>query len=194
MTRSLANGETAPYELLVRLYPNVGISFRQILKAGNREVELDPEPLEGIDHPIVKELSNLFNEQVVIERDAALHQATDLTAALDQKTKDCESLTGEKESLQSQIARLEAALAEATKPPEVLVVSPAQARRALMKWGLLEAVETLVSYASPDVQIKWEYATEFRRDDADLLALFQMLDGVVMPDHLDALFELAASL
>lgn len=56
-------------------------------------------------------------------------------------------------------------------PSLVIVVSPYQARVALLNAGLLDTIETAINAKGGAVKIKWEYATEVRSDDADLLEL-----------------------
>jgi hypothetical protein len=55
------------------------------------------------------------------------------------------------------------------------VVSARQARLALLQYGLLTTVETAIQSASDAVKIEWEYATEFRRDNALLNGMWTQL-------------------
>ena len=57
------------------------------------------------------------------------------------------------------------------QPEPVIIVSPYQARVALLNAGLLDTIETAINAKGGAVKIKWEYATEVRSDDADLLEL-----------------------
>jgi len=57
------------------------------------------------------------------------------------------------------------------QPDPIIVVSPYQTRVALLNAGLLDTVENAISAKGGAIKIKWEYATEFRSDDADLLDL-----------------------
>ena len=57
------------------------------------------------------------------------------------------------------------------RPEPVIVVSPYQTRVALLNAGLLDTVENAISAKGGAIKIKWEYATEFRSDDDDLLEL-----------------------
>ena len=52
-----------------------------------------------------------------------------------------------------------------------IIVSPYQARVALLNANLLDTVEGAINTKGGAVKIKWEYATEVRSDDADLLEL-----------------------
>lgn len=45
------------------------------------------------------------------------------------------------------------------------VVSPRQVRLLLLQQNLLEEVETMIATQDRAIQIAWEYAQEFRRDD-----------------------------
>lgn len=57
------------------------------------------------------------------------------------------------------------------QPEPVVVVSPYQARVALFNANLLDTVESAINAKGGALKIKWEYATEVRSDDADLLDL-----------------------
>ncbi len=57
------------------------------------------------------------------------------------------------------------------QPEPVIIVSPYQARVALLNANLLDTVEGAINTKGGAVKIKWEYATEVRSDDADLLEL-----------------------
>lgn len=81
----------------------------------------------------------------------------------------------------------------ATLPPPVPnVVSPRQARLALLSAGKLDAVNAAVAEADAATRIAWEFATEVRRDDAGVIALAAAI-GIAESD-LDALFINAAQL
>ena len=73
-------------------------------------------------------------------------------------------------------------------PEQVIIVSPYQARVALLNAGLLDTVENAISAKGGAIKIKWEYATEVRSDDADLLELATEL-GIA--DQIPALFQAA---
>lgn len=70
------------------------------------------------------------------------------------------------------------------------VVSPLQARVALMQAGKLEAVEQVVAGAGPLVQVAWEYATELRRNSPTIEMLREQAGW--SPEEMDALFIAAA--
>jgi hypothetical protein len=76
-------------------------------------------------------------------------------------------------------------------PP--VTVSPWQFRKALNHLGLRQQVEDAVS-ASTDQNLKdgWEFATEFRRNDALVVSMGYALGKT--DSEMDQLFELAASL
>lgn len=73
-------------------------------------------------------------------------------------------------------------------PPPPVVVSPYQARVVLLNAGLLDTVETAINAKGGALKIKWEYATEVRSDDADLLELATEL-GIAA--QIPALFQAA---
>ena len=74
------------------------------------------------------------------------------------------------------------------RPEPVIVVSPYQARVALLNAGLLDTIETAINTKGGALKIKWEYATEFRSDDVDLLELATEL-GIAA--QIPALFQAA---
>lgn len=77
-------------------------------------------------------------------------------------------------------------------PPAVpTVVSPFQARVALMRAGLMAQVEAIMANpeTDPETVAAWEYATEFRRDSPTLLALAGALGLSV--EQVDELFRVA---
>lgn len=77
-------------------------------------------------------------------------------------------------------------------PPAVPTsVSPVQARLALAQMGILETVEAAIDAAGPATRIRWDYATEVRLNNPDLVALAAQL-GIT--EQLPALFTLAATL
>ena len=73
-------------------------------------------------------------------------------------------------------------------PEQVIIVSPYQARVALLNAGLLNTVESAINSKGGAIKIKWEYATEFRSDDVDLLELATEL-GIAA--EIPALFQAA---
>ena len=74
------------------------------------------------------------------------------------------------------------------QPEPVIIVSPYQTRVALLNAGLLDTIETAIDAKGGAIKIKWEYATEFRSDDADLLELATEL-GIAA--QIPALFQAA---
>lgn len=76
--------------------------------------------------------------------------------------------------------------------PPVTVVSPRQARLALMKAGLLDQVEAAVTQAGTEAKIYWDYSLEIHRD-APLIASIGQSMGLT-DSQLDDLFTQAATL
>lgn len=76
--------------------------------------------------------------------------------------------------------------------PVPAVVSAAQARLALLNAGLLDTVKAAVDQADEATQIWFEYATEWRRDNAVLTALVAQLG--LSSGEIDDLFKAAALL
>jgi len=74
--------------------------------------------------------------------------------------------------------------------PSVYIASPMQARIALLNAGLLTMIENAIVAKGGAIQIKWEYATEIRSDDPDLVSIAADL-GIA--NQLPALFESAAN-
>jgi hypothetical protein len=77
-----------------------------------------------------------------------------------------------------------------TRVPEV--ITAVQGRLALLQVGLLDSVESSISGASREVQIFWEFATEWHREHAVLIALGQSLG--LKDSQVDDLFRLAKGL
>lgn len=78
-------------------------------------------------------------------------------------------------------------------PPTVpQVVTPLQARKALLAMNMLDTVETMLATAPREAQLAWEYAIEIRRTDPTLLALAQQLN--LSEQTLDDIFILAGTL
>lgn len=71
-------------------------------------------------------------------------------------------------------------------------VSPFQLRLALNTLNLRDAVETLVAASSQEIKDGWEYATEFKRDNAFLLSIQPELG--MTDEQIDEVFLLAATL
>lgn len=74
------------------------------------------------------------------------------------------------------------------QPEPIIVVSPYQVRVALLNAALLDTVENAINAKGGAIKIKWEYATEFRSDDVDLLELATEL-GIAA--QIPALFQAA---
>ncbi len=74
------------------------------------------------------------------------------------------------------------------QPEPIIVVLPYQARVALLNAALLDTVENAINAKGGALKIKWEYATEFRSDDVDLLELATEL-GIAA--QIPALFQAA---
>jgi len=69
---------------------------------------------------------------------------------------------------------------------QIKPLSAAQARLVLNQFGLLTQVETAIASGSRDLQIEWEFRTEFKRDNA---LLNSMATSLGMTDvQLDAMF------
>lgn len=71
------------------------------------------------------------------------------------------------------------------------VVTPRQARIALLNAGLLDAVDAAVTASPRSVQIDWEYAIEIRRDNPVIAAMAAQLN--LSPAEIDGLFIAAGS-
>lgn len=78
------------------------------------------------------------------------------------------------------------------EPPPVIACTPWQMRKALNAAGLRAAVEAAVAGADQTTKDGWEFATEFRSDDALLLALGVALGKT--PDEIRALISAASAL
>jgi hypothetical protein len=77
-------------------------------------------------------------------------------------------------------------------PPIPKIVTPRQARLALHANGLLTTVEAMIAASSKEVQLTWEYAIEFKRDDALINSLGGQLG--LTETQIDDLFLLASTL
>jgi hypothetical protein len=77
-------------------------------------------------------------------------------------------------------------------PPVPLSVSPRQVRLLLLQQDLLDEVETLITTQPREIQIAWEYALEFQRNDPLLNTLAQNLN--LTEQELDSFFIAAANL
>lgn len=74
----------------------------------------------------------------------------------------------------------------APPPPVPTTVTPRQARIALLQAGLLDAVEAAIAASDRQTQLTWEYAVEFRRDDALINGIGTQLN--LTSEQIDALF------
>lgn len=77
-------------------------------------------------------------------------------------------------------------------PPSVITVTPWQIRKALNQLGLRASVEAAVAASDPDDRDGWEFATEFRSDNEQVIRLCTAL-GKTEAERL-SLFQLAATL
>jgi hypothetical protein len=81
-------------------------------------------------------------------------------------------------------------------PPRVVAVSPSQARLALLAAGKLDQVAPAIAAMPLEqrtaAQLKWEYASEVRRDDALVIALAAALS--LSEQQIDELFAAAAAI
>lgn len=82
------------------------------------------------------------------------------------------------------------AVPESVPVPEA--ITAVQGRLALLQAGLLDAVESSISGTSREVQIFWEFATEWHRSHAVLNSLGQSLG--LSGSQVDDLFRLAKGL
>ena len=73
-------------------------------------------------------------------------------------------------------------------------ITPRQCRLLLLQVNLLDQVEAIVAQQSRAVQLAWEYATEFRRDDPLLLTLAGSSGLNLSSEQLDQFFIQAAAL
>jgi len=76
--------------------------------------------------------------------------------------------------------------------PVPVEVTPMRAKLALYAAGLYSQVEAAVAASAAPVQIAWNNATAFRRDDPFVLAIGQALN--LTSDQIDDLFRNAATL
>lgn len=77
-------------------------------------------------------------------------------------------------------------------PSSTAIVTPRQARLALLAAGLLDQVQTAVDAAGGATKIAWEYATEISRDDPLISDIGAALG--IGSDQIDALFAQAVKL
>lgn len=76
--------------------------------------------------------------------------------------------------------------------PQVFVVTPRQARLALLRAGLLDNVETNVNGAGPATKIAWDFAKEIRSNDPIVSTLLATLN--LTQDQITALFLQASEI
>lgn len=74
--------------------------------------------------------------------------------------------------------------------PVPQVVSARQMKLALLGVGMLDHIESFVATQDRGVQISWEYATEFHRNDAMLAGMAQAFG--LTGDQVDDIFRTAA--
>lgn len=99
---------------------------------------------------------------------------------------------GEKQTVPND-KNLEAKIVELAGPATVPeAVSARQMKLALYATGKIDAIEGFVSSQDKAVQISWQSATEFRRDDPMLKAM--ALEFGMTDEQADDLFRLAASM
>lgn len=95
--------------------------------------------------------------------------------------------------LQSEIDRLTALIPPPDDPNGVpSVITCVQGRLALLQAGLLDAVESSIKSATREVQIFWEFATEWHRSNAVLISLCTTLG--LSESQVDDLFSIAKGL
>lgn len=81
--------------------------------------------------------------------------------------------------------------------PPVIVpekISARQARLLLLQQGLLDEVEAMIATQSQEVQITWQFATEFYRDNPLLNSLADTLTPPLTSEQIDEFFILASEL
>lgn len=72
------------------------------------------------------------------------------------------------------------------------IVTPRQARLALLAAGLLDQVEAAVTAAGGSTKITWDYATQISRTDDLIKTISAGLTPPLTSDQIDALFVYAA--
>ncbi len=103
--------------------------------------------------------------------DYALTQADGVMRAVDGAYIPAEPLNSDWREYQDWLAAGGVPYPADPQPEPVIIVSPYQARVALLNANLLDTVEGAINTKGGAVKIKWEYAAEVRSDDADLLEL-----------------------
>jgi hypothetical protein len=79
---------------------------------------------------------------------------------------------------------------EALPTPKVAQVSMRQARLALLKAGLLDAIDRHMS--EPDQRIRWDYATTVERNNPTVVEVAASIG--LSDEQVDSLFDLANTL
>jgi hypothetical protein len=80
-----------------------------------------------------------------------------------------------------------------TLPPSVpSLITPRQVRLFLLQQDMLDSVEEMISTQPKEIQIAWDYALEFRRNDPLLNTLAQNLN--LTDEQLDEFFIAASQL
>lgn len=120
------------------------------------------------------------------ERDAAMSARN---AATSDAAARVAALTEERDRLTATVLELSNASETVNGVPQS--VSAYQARTALLRAGLLDAVEAAVAVAERQVQIAWEYATTVRRQSPFIAAMQGALG--LNATSIDALFVAAAA-
>lgn len=146
-------------------------------------------------NPTAAELEDA-NEQIVAtfqDRIAELESAAEtLTAERDAMTAARDEAIAANAPLLEQVESLESRIEELTAVPDVPVITPRQAKLALYGAGMLDDVETAIAAADKVIQIAYESATEWRRDDPVLSGLAGAIG--LTDEQLDELFATAATL
>lgn len=195
-----------PYELFARFAANgsiAGVSVRTITTINGRDYENDPQPLSGASDPAFAAFASQFAAAAVAERDASQTSLATMTADRDaQKAladtvpglqQQLATVTAEKSGLQAEVDRLTALVPPPVDPNAVpAFVTALQGRLALKRSGLLQTVETAIITANGETQIWWEYAAEWHRNNAVLLALGASLG--LTSEQIDELFRVAGSI
>lgn len=150
----------------------------------------------SLDERIIYDDGGTRNTQRALSEDDADELiGTTASAALAQ----VETLTAERDEalaanapLVEQVAALQARIDELTSVPEMASITPRQAKLALYGAGLLDAVESAVAGADRVVQIHYQDATVWTRNDPVLAGLANALG--ITDEQLDQLFATAAGL
>lgn len=123
--------------------------------------------------------------------------------AFDRVKQDLENLPSLKELAKTTFKdRLESEIYQSQKMQERLEIydekgvprkiSVRQAKLALLNAGLLDDIEAMIEKSEKSVQISWEYATEFERNNPLILSFGALMK--MSEEELDELFKLAKTL